>query len=197
MGGRSLFPTAFGSWNDGYCIETYSSGTGKIALDVVLLQIPGDASSFGNQRANAVTVGIGGADIVFRNGFEIDAVGFEERFFDKRQRDLEANKVVIILGRVMTFGDLENIKAELSLDVGEGVVFVRNVRAIFFLHFRVQQRYDDIGGKRMALIVGGVMGDRAESESVFVESGGISSRARRNRRCENRERSLKSLLPEG
>ncbi len=74
----------------------------------------------------------------------------------------------------MTFSDLEHIKAELGLDVREGIVFVRNVRAIFFLQFRVQQRYNDIGGERMAFVVSGIMGDSAESESVFVESRGIS-----------------------
>ena len=72
--------------------------------------------------------------------------------------------------------DFENIEAELGLQVGDGIFGVGDDVAVFAAQVRIENRDGAIHGDGVAVVVGGVVSERAEREGVFVEILGVAEK---------------------
>ena len=90
--------------------------------------------------------------------------------------DLEADEVAIGVGSVAAFGDLHDVETEFSFEMFDRRLVVSDIVSKFSFQVGVKHRDGVIGGDAMAVIVGGVVSEGAESESIFIEGGGIAEK---------------------
>ena len=78
-------------------------------------------------------------------------------------------KLLVSVRRIAALRGLKHIEAELRLAVREGIVRIRDRIAEFQAQLRVEQRHRDIRRHAVAVVIGGVMRQRAQREGVLVQ----------------------------
>src|SRR5271165_1836220 len=76
---------------------------------------------------------------------------------------------MIAVGRVALMRHFKNVEAELRFGVSEGILLVPDGVTVLFLKFGIEHGHGAIRSETMAIIVRGIMSERADSESVLVQ----------------------------
>ena len=83
-------------------------------------------------------------------------------------------KFFVCRGGVAALGGLKDIESELRLGVGSRIVGIRYQLSEFPAQLRVEQRNGPVHGQRVAIIIGGIVRQRSQSESVLIEVLGFA-----------------------
>src|SRR4029077_10229033 len=143
--------------------------SGRIFLDFVFLQRPGNARGFWNLLADGVAVGI--QDLVFigKDRLQWQAVGFLERPLQQRGRHLKTNKIVIAVWSIALSGYFQDVEAKFRFDMREGVIFVRYAVAIFLLKLGIEEGYGTVGCNGMTCVICGIVCECAQRKSIIIQ----------------------------
>src|SRR5580704_15984283 len=76
---------------------------------------------------------------------------------------------MIAVRRVALVCHLKDVEAELRFSVSERILLIPNRITILFLKFGIEKRHGAICSEAMAIIVGSIMSQCADSECVLVE----------------------------
>src|SRR6185295_11159035 len=87
----------------------------------------------------------------------------------QRLRHFKPDETAVTVGGVPAARYLENIESKFRLNVSGGVVLIADVVAVTFPQLLVEEGNRPVDPHRMAVVVGGIMGQRTEGESVFVD----------------------------
>src|SRR5439155_8522304 len=69
---------------------------------------------------------------------------------------------------VLPASQLDHVKAEFGLEMSSGIVLISDFVAVFLTELGVNHRYGSIHSQRMAGVVGGVVRQSSQCESVLV-----------------------------
>ena len=135
--------------------------------------MPGDSSGFGNELADVAAVGVESFFFAHKHIFQFKAIGLPKGLLENRAGNFEADEVVIAVGSVSFSCDFENVKAKFGFHMGQGVVLESNAVAKFLSEPGIQNRNGTVGAEAVTVVVRGVMRERADGESVFVDVLGV------------------------
>ena len=131
------------------------------------------AGDVGKEATNAVAVdadgGLFGADDVG----QAQSVGFEEGFAQEGHGDLKADVFEIGGGGEASLAELVDVKGELGLDVGVGVLSVVDGGAILLFELGEFDGDGLVDGEAVAEAVSDVVGERAYGEGKLVKRLGV------------------------
>ena len=102
--------------------ELLARDAGARLSQLVLFQVPGDLGHLGNDRADGMPERPEGEVEAGEHVLQFEAVGLDEGALEQLLRHLEADEVVVRLGRVVAAGHLEHVEAELDPQVRRRVV---------------------------------------------------------------------------
>jgi len=89
--------------------------------------------------------------------------------FEQRDRDAEADEVVVIVRGISAARDFQDIEPKFRLDVCERVFLVGDPVAVPTLQLRIENRNGAIRGDTVAMVIGGIVSEGAESEGVVIQ----------------------------
>ena len=126
-----------------------------------------------NQLTDVMAVRIQDLVFVLQDIFELQAIGFTESGLQKASRDFEPDKIVVLRRGIAPLRHLQNVKAKFGAYVCERIILVSDGVAEFLFQIWIQDRNGSIRGDAMAIVVGGVVRQRAEREGVVVDVLGV------------------------
>src|SRR4051812_49259327 len=147
--------------------EFFRNDGGIGLLHLLAIVSDGDLGHLRQERAHGFAIGADGEVFLGEHLVEWDAIGVEEGALEDGLGYLEADEVVEGLRRIAPLHHLENVEAELGLQMRARVLVVGDDVAVALAQLGVLAG----GGlvyRRVAVGVGGVVSEGAEGEGVLV-----------------------------
>src|SRR5260370_30135915 len=141
----------------------------NVVLDLVFLEVPGNASGFRNELADIAAVRVESFVFAHQHIFQLEPIRLPKSLFRDWSGNVWTEEVVRAVRSVAFPRDFKNVKAKFGFHMCKPVVFKRNGVAEFLPEARIQERNGSIDAQAVSVIVRGVMGERADSESVRIE----------------------------
>ena len=101
-------------------------------------------------------------------------IGILKRPLEQGFCHFKSDEAFVCSGGVAALGGLKDIKSELRLGVGMRIVGIRYQLSEFPAKLRVEHRNGPVDGHGVAIIIGGIMRQCSQSESVLIQ--GLGSR---------------------
>src|ERR1700681_3887271 len=114
---------------------------------------------------------------VRENALEIQTIRFLKSLFQQWDCNSEADEVVITIRSVAALRHLQNVESKFCLYVRQRVIFIRNRVAELLFQLRIQDRDRAIRADPVAIVVRGVVSERAERKSIAVKVLGIAQQS--------------------
>src|SRR6185312_4920231 len=145
---------------------------GRLFHDHIPPREQGHPGHFRDQSAYAAPVTADRQIDAAEDIVKLQAVSLKEGALQKRFGNLEANHVVIAIGGIAVFGHLYHVETEFGPDVGLGIIAIGYGVAVFPFQLGKFQGDHTIDGG-MPAVIGSIVGESAERESIFVKVRGV------------------------
>jgi hypothetical protein len=153
--------------------ERVEVGAGKVGGEVFFVEDGFGSGDVGQEAADGVAIdadrGFSAADDVG----QAKAVGFEERFAEKRSGDFEADELCVSGGGEAELAELVDVEGELGLDVGVRVFGVVDGGTVSFFELGEFNGNGLVDGVFVTEVVTDVVRERADGEGYFIGGLGV------------------------
>jgi cytochrome c biogenesis protein CcmG/thiol:disulfide interchange protein DsbE len=153
--------------------ERVEVGAGKVGGEVFFVEDGFGSGDVGQEAADGVAIdadrGFSAADDVG----QAKAIGFEERFAEKRNGDFEADELCVSGGGEAELAELVDVEGELGLDVGVRVFGVVDGGTVSFFELGEFNGNGLVDGVFVTEVVTDVVRERADGEGYFIGGLGV------------------------
>src|SRR4029077_4425548 len=141
----------------------------NVVLDFILLEVPGDASGFGNELADVVAVRVERFVFVDKHVLQLEAIGLAKGLVENSAGNFKSDEVVIAVWSVAFPRDFEYVKSKFGLHMPQPAVLIGNAVAELLPQAGIQNRNSSVSAEAVTVVVRRVMRKRAGGESVLIE----------------------------
>ena len=113
-----------------------------------------------------MTIGPDGEIDVQEYLFQPHSIGILKRPVEQELGDLKSDELLVRGGSIAALGCLKNVESELCLGVGNRIVGISHQLAVLQPKLGIEHRNDLVDSQRVAVVVGGIVRQRSQCESV-------------------------------